>query len=121
MVSPTASGCINHPGMEAVARCKMCGKPVCGACVEKGPTGAFCSTVCRDKHEAFVQRAQEQADRPKPAGANVRKLVSILIKLSILLAVVVGIGVLSVMFQIPVLEGFTRKVMGVLGPYVPFF
>lgn len=65
MPRATGSGCINHPGVEATARCKQCGKPVCNACHVVGPTGVFCSESCKEKHMAFIQRAQALEQRRK--------------------------------------------------------
>ncbi len=67
-----ATGCINHPGVEAVARCRQCGKPVCGACVVIGPSGKFCSESCRDQHQRFIERARE-LDLKKGRGIGLFK------------------------------------------------
>jgi hypothetical protein len=119
MVGPTASGCINHPGVEAVARCKQCGKPVCGACVVTGPTGRFCSEACKEKHEKFVSRAQALQRTSRSAG-TLTKLRRLLIKLVILLAAIVALGFVVVYFEIPVAADIVRKVLRILSPYLPF-
>jgi hypothetical protein len=54
-----STGCINHPGVEAVARCRQCGKPVCGACVVIVLSGKFCGEECRERYENFLERAQK--------------------------------------------------------------
>ncbi len=62
MSSATLSGCINHPSIEAVGRCKQCGKPFCSTCEIPGPTGKFCSDPCKQRHEVFVKRAAKLDD-----------------------------------------------------------
>lgn len=113
MVSATSSGCINHPGVEAVLRCKMCGRPVCGACIETGPTGRFCSTSCRDKHQAFAARAQ-QLDGRGGSGlyTKLKRLVTWLIIAAVVLA---SIGFISVIYYIPVVSELTQRARGIIG------
>lgn len=53
------TGCVNHPAVEAVARCRQCGRPACGACVVIDLSGKFCCDECRDKYAKFMERAQE--------------------------------------------------------------
>ncbi|HIJ65478.1 MAG TPA: hypothetical protein HPP77_05945 [Candidatus Hydrogenedentes bacterium] len=63
MAKGVESVCVNHPGVEAIGHCKQCNKPFCSACRVQGPTGNFCSQGCKEKHEAFVQRAQQHEDK----------------------------------------------------------
>ncbi|NIA14213.1 MAG: hypothetical protein GWP08_09030 [Nitrospiraceae bacterium] len=120
MVGNRVSGCINHPGVESVARCKQCGKAVCKACLVTGPTGNFCSDTCRDKHQEFIRRAQE-LERKKPAAGNgLRKLVRFAIKLAFFAAILIAVGVAGIMFDIPVLSDVVRVVIPKIAPYVPF-
>lgn len=112
MVEASRSGCINHPGVEATVRCKQCGKPVCDACVEPGPTGRFCSPSCRQKHEVFMQRAQ-QLDGRSGSGIFV-KLRGLLGTVVIIVVVLAVIGVAATLFPIPVLSDFVLKVRGML-------
>lgn len=67
-----ASGCINHPGVEAVGRCKRCGKPFCGTCRITGPTGNFCSEDCKVTHEQFTERAQKLDNMSRKSGLGRR-------------------------------------------------
>jgi hypothetical protein len=119
MISPTASGCINHPGVEAVARCKQCGRPVCGACLVTGPTGRFCSDTCKDKHEKFVSRARALQRTSRSAG-TLTKVRRSLIKLVIFLVAIMALGFVAVYFEIPVAADIVRKILRVLSPYLPF-
>lgn len=64
----TLSGCINHPSIEAVGRCKQCGKPFCGTCEVLGATGKFCSEACGKRHEVFVGRAAKLDDMRRTSG-----------------------------------------------------
>jgi len=119
MLSPSVSGCINHPGVEAVARCKQCGKPVCSSCVVKGPTGQFCGEQCKDRHEKFIGRAQEMQRNSRSTGAF-QKLKIALIKLVILLVAIILLGFVMVYFNVPVASDIVRKVLQILSPFVPF-
>lgn len=107
-----SSGCINHPGIEAVARCKQCAKPVCGTCVVKGPTGAFCSDACKETHAAYVNRAQQLDDMKRRPGILAR------FKGVIGTGVVIVIVVFAAAFvatyfgiEIPVLSNIVRQVL----------
>ncbi len=66
------SGCTNHPAIEAVGRCKQCGKPYCGACKIAGPTGNFCSEPCKATHEQFTGRAQKLDGMSKGSGLSAK-------------------------------------------------
>ena len=68
MSSGTLSGCINHPSIEAVGRCKQCGKPFCRTCEILGPTGKFCAEECKQRHEIFVKRASKLDDMRSDSG-----------------------------------------------------
>jgi hypothetical protein len=54
-----ASYCINHPAIEATARCRQCRKPVCDVCAVPGAQGIFCSGECRDQFAEFLERARK--------------------------------------------------------------
>ena len=89
MLDPTASGCINHPGIEASARCKQCSRPVCGQCVIQSPQGNFCSGECSDKFAHFSGRAEQMDQRGGgPRGVFLMKIRQLIVKLLILAAVV---------------------------------
>lgn len=113
MLDPTLSGCINHPGVEATTRCRQCGKPVCGTCTVVGPTGKFCSEVCREKHEQFVRRAQTMEQRSKMRGGfgRVRRA---LIKLTIFIGVICAIGYAAVKLDVPVAAVIFRKLFALI-------
>ena len=114
MALGTDSGCINHPGVEAVIRCKQCGRPACSACQVKGPTGVFCSEECKEKHQGFVQRAQQidamkKAKRGIPFGRLIGKAIVWAIVLIFIVAVAGLFGV-----NIPFLSPLVRDLL-------PFF
>ncbi len=119
MVSPTMSGCINHPGIEAVARCKQCGKPVCAGCVVKGPTGVFCGESCKERHEKFIGRAQDMQRMSRPTGM-LQKLKSAVIKLAIFLVAVIFVGFIMVYFKVPVVGDLVTDAVDFLSRYLPF-
>jgi cation transport ATPase len=120
MLNGSVSGCINHPGIEAVARCKQCGKPVCGACMVSGPTGRFCSDACKEKHERFIRRAQE-LEKTRPRTGNLaKKLRRLIVKLVILVAVLLVLGWVAVYFDIPVVGAVARRVLIPVSRFLPF-
>jgi len=109
----TESGCINHPGIEATHRCKQCNKPVCDACVVPGPTGRFCSTACKEKHEAFTRQAQRMEGRARSGlFVKLRKLAGALL---LVLAVCLALGVIGTVFTVPVLSDIVYQVRGIIG------
>ncbi len=109
------TGCINHPGVEAVARCRQCATPVCNACVVAGPTGRFCSFECREKHEKFVKDAQGCELGKRPRGGFSRTLRSLVSSAVVLAAVLLALGVVCTFFEVPVLSDLTRMVRGRVG------
>jgi hypothetical protein len=104
------SGCINHPSIEAEARCRQCGRPVCGKCVVTGPTGMFCSDNCKQRHEDFYRRAQELDTRPPSTlGAKFRWLLNWLVVVVAVIAAVVGV---AAVLPIPVLSDWVFYLRG---------
>lgn len=98
------SSCLNHPTVAAIGRCKQCGKPFCGTCEIKGPTGNFCSDECKGRHETFVQRAGKLDDMKKARWG-----VGAILKKSVILSVIVvaaAAGAHFMGFEIPVLSEF---------------
>jgi len=88
MAKSLYSSCVNHPAVEATARCKSCLKPICSACREMGPTGVFCSVACKEKHEQFIARAAKLEQMRKPARLGPRKFFRFVMKIVVLAAVV---------------------------------
>lgn len=109
MVSGAKSGCINHPAVEAVDRCKQCGKPFCDACRVKGPTGNFCSEACQGGHEQFTQRAQQLDNMGRGGGFTV-KIYWLLKKLLIfaIVAALVGVGAHFMGMNVPIISDLLR-------------
>lgn len=112
MASGVSSGCVNHPGIEAVARCKACIKPVCNTCVVKGPTGVFCSPECKQKNEAFVSRAQ-QLDQMRRRPSLITKFKGLIGTALILTLVVFAATFVATYFgiEIPVLSDIVRRLI----------
>lgn len=113
MLSGTQSGCINHPGVEAAARCKQCSRPICGACVVSGPTGIFCSAGCKEKHETFARRAQELDDKAR--SSFFIKLKGLIVWLIVVVGVAFAIGFIGTAVNIPVLTPLVQQVRGIIG------
>jgi hypothetical protein len=111
------SACVNHPAVEASARCKACLKPICNACKVMGPTGVFCSTACKEKYEQFVERAAKLDAMPKPKAFNSAKIIGILVKLILLVVVLSAAAVVASIYgiDIPVVGGFVQKLRGLVG------
>ena len=51
--------CLNHPDVNAVAKCAACGKPLCAECVMIYDNAKYCSEACRLKGEASGLRAEQ--------------------------------------------------------------
>lgn len=111
----TTEGSIS--GGETLGRCKQCGAPVTMMNVVKGPTGLFCSDVCKAKHEQFVRAAAETAPAERAAGglffARVRRLLGSLVFLMILVFVVGFIAQIAG-FPIPYLTPLFLRMWGFL-------
>jgi len=105
MAKGLASGCINHPGIEAIGRCKQCGKPYCGTCQIVGPTGKFCSEQCKTNHEVFTQRAQ-QLDTMKKSSTVGAKLFILAKKLIVfaIAALIIAVVLAFLGVQVPVIS-----------------
>ena len=112
MASGTLSGCINHPSIEAIGRCKQCGKPFCGACEIQGPTGRFCSESCLKRHEVFIKRAAKLDDMRRTSGVF-GKLVDRLKKVTIFAVAILIICVVLHFFgvHIPVVSDIINNVL----------
>lgn len=115
MVGAKTIGCINHPGIEAIGRCRQCSKPVCSNCGVRGAAGIYCCDICREKHEQFVQRAKDMdLNRATRRGVffHLRKLVGSLIMLAVVLF---ALGFTASIVYIPVLSEITEVVRARLG------
>ena len=107
------SACINHPSVEAAGRCKQCGKPFCSACRIQGPTGNFCSEECRDKHQAFTQRAAElDAKRKAGTGRRIWYLVRTILIWTLVILLAVGIATYFGI-EVPVLSNVVRAIIDI--------
>lgn len=118
MAHTTISTCLNHPGIEAVGRCKQCLKPVCGTCKVVGPVGIFCSTECKEKYEQFVERAAKLDSMPQPKVVIFRKVRTAVVRLIILAAVILVVGFAADMFgvNIPYLDDGVEGLKDLFGP-----
>ncbi|MCH8204062.1 MAG: hypothetical protein IID09_02810 [Candidatus Hydrogenedentes bacterium] len=112
MSSGMLSGCINHPSIEAVGRCKQCGKPFCGTCEILGPTGKFCSDACKERHEVFVKRASKLDDMRRTSSAF-GKLMTRLKKVAIFAAAIIIIAVVLHFFgvELPIVSDIIRNIL----------
>lgn len=108
MLGDMASGCINHSAVEAVARCKQCGKPVCGQCVVKGPTGSFCSESCQQKNEMFTKKARdlEKKGNMGPGAASGGSMIGKIVALLVVLAI---LAVAAAYLNVPVVGPLVRQ------------
>src|SRR5262245_7068663 len=110
MPAGLASSCLNHPTVEATGRCKQCSKPFCDTCAVRGPTGNFCSQECKQRHEAYVQRAAKLDDMQRDTSffaktwIRIRKLLVFAIVALILAVVAHFLGV-----QVPVLSDLINQ------------
>lgn len=113
MMKGTESTCVNHPATHATARCKMCSKPLCDACIVPGPVGVYCSTVCKDKHTLFQQRVQTMDQKGR--GSSFVKAKSAITTLIVFLAILFAIGFLASTIEIPVVSDITYKIRDLIG------
>lgn len=66
--------CLNHPDVNAVAKCSACGKPLCAECVMIYDNKKYCSEACHLKGLASGLRAEQvidskrRSDRKSAAG-----------------------------------------------------
>ncbi|MBI4559986.1 MAG: hypothetical protein HY706_20535 [Candidatus Hydrogenedentes bacterium] len=117
MVRATSSACINHPSIEATARCKQCNTPVCGACRISAGSGFFCSEECKNKYEQFVQRAQQLERMRRPSIGISRRLGRLIGKLVIYAIVVLFFGLVATNFgvRIPILSDIVQRLIAAFG------
>lgn len=104
----TLGSCINHGGVEAVARCKQCGKAVCSKCVVKGFTGSFCCDACKERHEKFVGKA-EKLEQGRGGGGLKRLLKRFLFL--VIIGGVVSFGLTMAGFNIPIISDIIINLM----------
>lgn len=102
--------------VDAIGRCKQCGSPVTQFNKVVGPTGMFCSDECKANHEAFTQRAGS-LERTKKGGlfGLPRVLGKLVGQLIVLAIIVVAIGAVGAIFEIPVLSPLVSNVRATLG------
>ncbi len=112
MLGGMMSACINHSAVEAVARCKQCGKPLCGQCVVKGATGNFCGATCQQQNEMFAKKAQdlEKKGALGPGTSSGGSIIGKLVALVLLLAI---LAVAAAYLNVPVVGPLVRQ-------YLPF-
>jgi hypothetical protein len=113
MAGGLKSSCINHPTIEAIGRCKQCGKPYCSTCEVVGATGRFCSEECQKSHEVFVQRAAKLDNMRAGSGffgkliVVAKRVLAFAIGLVIILVVLAFLGV-----DIPVVSPMLNDALG---------
>lgn len=105
--------------VDAIGRCKQCGKPVTPFNKVTGPTGMFCSAECKEMHQAFMQRAQKLESQKKPKTLGMKLLLSRIIgKTLVILVLVLFIALVLSFFGITVpfltpLGDWMRSLVGV--------
>ena len=98
--------------LDVIGRCKQCGSPITEFNRVLGPTGMFCSDECRQRHEAFTERAQAlDATRKGSSGAVIRHMLrKLFAKAIVLLILVFFIGLVATVFKIPVLSDIVERI-----------
>lgn len=115
MAAPKIIGCFNHPGTEAMGRCRQCSKPICKECGFVTPAGMYCSNECRDKHEDFMKRATD-VDLSKRQKRSLRaRLGSVFSFVVVLVVLFFGALLLGWLVHIPYLSSFSITVRSFLG------
>ena len=59
--------CLNHPDVNAAAKCAACGKPLCAECVMIFDNQKYCSETCHLKSLASTLRAEQVIDSKRRA------------------------------------------------------
>ena len=75
------ANCFYHGEKEAVCRCAVCGKGVCGECVKQANGMSFCSEECKSKAAVTTERSNEVLSEKSKTNSNVlvRKLIYIFV------------------------------------------
>ena len=81
--------CPNHPDTPAVARCVVCGKPVCGKCLVTRNGNQYCSAKCATLSESRQNDVRVVLKSKKKVDSQ-RKTRSIVILVVLIVAVVAG-------------------------------
>jgi hypothetical protein len=81
------SACLKHQDRPAVARCKLCLKPVCEECKTETTNGIFCGEECKQKAETQKETViqtelQVQLDRQKQQSMWLSNLLSYIVPLA---------------------------------------
>jgi len=79
--------CINHPTINADARCVCCHKPICGACVIKQGGATYCSEACIQNAASF--HSKFRPDRGPGFFGTIKNMIVSLVGLTFVLAVIV--------------------------------
>ncbi len=76
--------CLNHPDVNAVAKCSACGKPLCAECVMIFDNQKYCSEACHLKGLASRLRTAEVISEKRKTGkkSGFRKFVTLLLILA---------------------------------------
>ena len=84
--------CLNHPDVNAVAKCAACGKPLCAECVMILDNQKYCSEACHLKGLASQLRSESVIASKKKTDCKCG------IKKFILFVVIVALAVGGAMF-----------------------
>jgi hypothetical protein len=113
----STGGCINHPGVEASARCKMCGKGLCNACRIVGPSGIFCSEDCKKRHEEFIRRAEGLERKQGSSGLFMSRVRNMIGWIIVVVVVAFGVTIAGRFFgfHVPYLSDIVDRFVGSAG------
>ncbi|HYG78595.1 MAG TPA: hypothetical protein VEK08_26585 [Planctomycetota bacterium] len=100
------SVCVNHPNIQAEARCACCHKPVCGACVLRQGSSTFCSEKCIENAARF--NASFRPDRGPGFFGTIKNMIVSLVGLAAVLAIIAVLcaKVLNIPFFVNLLKKF---------------
>ena len=82
--------CLNHPDVNAAAKCAACGKPLCAECVMIFDNQKYCSEACSLKGQASSLRAEQVIDSKRRADrrSGIGKFLTFIIIIAIAAAAV---------------------------------
>ena len=82
------ANCFYHDDKEAIARCAVCGKSICGECAKQSDGMTFCSDECKAKAATAAPRANDvlREKSASDSSAAVRKLIYIFVVITAIAA-----------------------------------
>lgn len=101
---PTTTTCKRHPSVETRLACSNCGDPICGRCAVPSPVGQKCPSCAKQSRAARALGKPRQYAKAAAAGLAAAAVGAFL------LAIVIGIGFLTLIASLGIGYGIGRAV-----------